>query len=135
MDLVLDANILFSILIRKGKNEDLLFHEDLHIFAPEFLFEEFSKYKDLILKKTNKNEEEFEKLVTILKKKIKIVSNEEIDEYLNQAKRICPDLNDIDYFALALKLKCSIWSNDKELKEKQNIIRVYSTKDLIKMFL
>ena len=46
MDLVIDANIFFSILIRKGKSEDILFQEDLHLFAPEFLFEEFDKYKN-----------------------------------------------------------------------------------------
>ena len=45
MDLVIDANILFSILIKYGNNEDLLFQEDLHVFAPEFLFEEFENIK------------------------------------------------------------------------------------------
>ncbi len=43
MDLVIDANILFSVLIRKGKTEELLFEDDLHLFAPEFIFEEFRK--------------------------------------------------------------------------------------------
>ena len=50
MDLILDANILFSILIKSGKSEEILFQEDLHIFVPEFIFEEFAKYKSLILK-------------------------------------------------------------------------------------
>ena len=49
MDLVIDANILFSILIKSGKTEELLFKEDIHLFAPEFIFEEFEKYKNLIV--------------------------------------------------------------------------------------
>ncbi|MBS3163611.1 hypothetical protein J4427_02885 [Candidatus Woesearchaeota archaeon] len=133
MDLVIDANILFSILIKYENNEDLLFQEDLHIFAPEFLFEEFEKYKSLILEKTEREEKDFDKFLGILKKKIKIIPNEEIELIIEEAKSICPDEKDIDYFALALKLKCGIWSNDKELKE-QNKIKVYSTNDLIQSF-
>jgi len=45
------------------------------------------------------------------------------------AEKISPDPNDLMYFALALKLKCPIWSNDKELK-KQNEVIIYSTEDL-----
>lgn len=41
MDLVVDANILFSVLIKKGKTEELLFKDTIHLFAPEFLFDEF----------------------------------------------------------------------------------------------
>lgn len=133
MDLVIDANILFSILIRKGKTEEILFSEDLHIFAPEFLFEEFNKYTDLVMEKTGRSKQEFEGLVRIIKKRIKTIPNEETEKYIEKAKKISPDKNDADYFALALKLKCPIWSNDKELK-KQEKVTVYSTEDLIKIF-
>lgn len=133
MDMVIDANILFSILIKHGDNEDLLFQEDLHVFAPEFLFEEFEKYKSLILEKTKREEKDFNTFLEILKKKIKVISNEETELFIEEAKFICPDEKDIDYFALALKLKCGIWSNDRALKE-QNIIKVYSTNDLIQLF-
>ncbi len=49
---------------------------------------------------------------------------------MHQAKSICPDPDDIQYFALALKLGCPIWSNDKALKE-QNTVEVISTGELI----
>ena len=132
MDLVIDANVLFSVLIKKGKTEEILFEEDFHIFAPEFIFEEFEKYTNFILNKTERSKEEFDEIVHILKKKIKTIPNEETDKFVYEAKKICPDEKDIDYFALALKMKCPIWSNDKILK-KQNSIRVYSTDDLIRM--
>lgn len=133
MDLVIDANILFAVLIKKGKSEDLFFHEDLHIFAPEFIFEEFEKYKELILDKTERTEEEFVDFINILKKRIKIISNGETEKYLNKAGKILPDNKDGDYFALALRLNCAIWSNDKKLKE-QNKIKIYSTEELAKEF-
>lgn len=133
MDLVVDANILFAILIKEGNTEELLFEEDLHIYAPEFIFEEFDKYKDLILEKTERSAEDFDKLMTLLKKKIKTIPNEETDSFVTEAKKISPDEKDADYVALALKLHCPLWSNDKELRKQSKIV-VYSTEDLLKMF-
>lgn len=134
MDLVIDANVLFSVLIKKGKTEELLFEEDLHVFAPEFIFEEFEKYEGLIMEKTERSKEDFSKLIEILKKHIKTIPSEETEKFIPEAEKICPDKKDTDYFALALKLKCPLWSNDRILKTKQNIIEVYSTEDLMRMF-
>jgi len=108
MDLVIDTNILFSILIKKSRTESLLFEEELHLFAPEFIFEEFEKYADLILDKTKRTRTEFDKLLDIFKQKIKIMPNEETEEIMLQAEKICPDKKDADYFALALRLKCPL---------------------------
>ncbi len=133
MDLVIDANILFSVLIKSGKTEELIFDSDLHLFAPEFIFDEFAKYKEFILTKTERSDLEFEHLLVLLKKCIILVSNEESEKFIAQAKKISPDPHDVDYFALALKMRCAIWSNDKDLK-KQTEVLVYPTEDLVKMF-
>ena len=50
---------------------------------------------------------------------------------MKEAEKITPDKKDVLYFALALKLRCGIWSNDKKLKT-QNKIKIYSTEDLLK---
>ena len=134
MDLIVDANVLFSVLIKKGKTEEIIFETDLHLFSPEFIFNEFEKYKQRILEKTERTPEELEELMDILKKKIKTVPNEETEKFVSDAEKISPDKKDVDYFALALKLKCPIWSQDKALKEKQKEVAVYSTDDLAKMF-
>jgi len=133
MDIIIDANILFSILIKKGKNEEILFEEDLHILAPEFIFQEFDKYRNVLLDKTSRSKKEFNELLNLLKKKIETIPNEETDKFMITAKRICPDEKDVDYFALALKFRCPVWSNDKELKEKQDVVKVYSTEDVMKL--
>jgi predicted nucleic acid-binding protein len=52
---------------------------------------------------------------------------------IKKAEQISPDPDDVMYFATALKLNCSIWSNDKEMK-KQKYVRVYATHDLVKLF-
>ena len=133
MDLVIDANILFSVLIKKGKTEEIIFEEDLHLFTPEFIFEEFTKYEELIREKTERDEGEFERLMDILKRRIKTICNEETEMYIKKAKEISLDEKDVDYIALALKLRCAIWSNDKELKKQKEAL-VYSTEDLVKNF-
>ena len=130
MDLVIDANILFSVLIKKAKTEELLFKDTLHLFAPEFLFDEFEKYRKLIKDKTNRNDRDFDRLMRILREKIKVIPNEETEKFISKAKAICPDEKDVDYFALAMKLNCSVWSNDKALKNQRHI-DVISTEELI----
>ncbi len=132
MDLVIDANILFAICIKSGKTEEIIFSEEIHLFAPEFLFEEFNKYKELLLEKTNRSEEEFYKLLIILRKRITTISNEETERFMDIAKKISPDPKDADYFALALKLNCSIWSNDKRLSE-QKKVSIMSTEYIVKL--
>ena len=133
MDLVVDANILFSVLIKSGKTEDLMFETDIHLFVPEFIFKEFEKYKELIKTKTNRNEQQLSKLIDVLKKRIITIPNEETEKFIKSARKISPDIKDADYFALALKQKCGIWSNDKELK-KQSEIKIYSTSELMAEF-
>jgi predicted nucleic acid-binding protein len=45
--------------------------------------------------------------------------------------RISPDPDDVEYIAVALSIGCVIWSNDKDLKEKQSEVKVFSTADLV----
>jgi len=134
MELVIDANILFAVLIKKGLTEDLIFSNKFKLYAPEFIFKEFKKYEKLILDKTNKGKEEFYEFLNLIKSKIEIISKGEVKDYLKKSREICPDINDVPYFAIALKFKCGIWSNDKELK-KQDVIKVFSTKEVYEIYL
>ncbi|MBI4139691.1 hypothetical protein HY483_01890 [Candidatus Woesearchaeota archaeon] len=133
MDIVIDANILFAILIKSGDTEQLLYQEDLRIYAPEFLFEEFLKYKNLIIQKTQRTEKEFKDILETIKKKIILVPNEETNIFIKEAEKISPDKKDTDYFAIALKLHCPLWSNDKQLKN-QDTIKIYTTAEIRKLF-
>lgn len=131
MDLVVDANILFAALIKDSVTSELMLHEDMHLFAPEFLLKEFEKYKKLIKKKTNRSENEFKIAFDVFERRIVLVPYEEIKPYIKNAKAISPDPKDVAYVALALKLHIALWSNDKNLKMKQKEIVVYSTEDLL----
>ena len=132
MDLVIDANVLFSALIKDSFAYNLLFSDTFHIFTPEYIFTELEKHKDEILEKTERTTEEFFRLVEILKRRIVIVPLEELVPYVEEAEKLTPDPDDMAYFALALKLNCAIWSNDKKLKD-QNKIKIYNTHELSKI--
>ena len=67
--------------------------------------------------------------VLIIESDIAIIPKDETKAFLKKAQQISPDPDDVMYFATALKLQCSIWSNDKKLKD-QNQIPVYSTHDI-----
>ena len=130
MDLVIDANILFAALIKKSITSDILFKHRL--YAPEFIFEEFKKYKEELKQKTQRTDEDFSQLLDLFERKEILIPKEEIDPFIKRAEKISPDQKDVLYIALALRLHASLWSNDKKLKEKQNEITVYTTTDLFK---
>jgi|SRR3989338_2342726 len=130
MELVVDANTVFSALIKISLTSDLIVDNSLMLNSVEFLFVEFEKYREMIKEKTERSDEEFDQFMEILQKKIKLAPYEEIEPFIEEAKSICPDPKDVQYFALALKLKCGIWSNDKKLKQ-QDRVKVYSTGDIL----
>jgi len=131
MKLVVDANILFAALIKEGSTAELLISDKLQLFAPEFLFTEFAKYEELILKKIHRSREEFDQFLDLLKEQITVIPKKEIIPFMDKAEKISPDPKDIVYLALAFALKSSIWSNDKKLKKGQEEITVFSTEELI----
>ena len=132
MELVVDANILFAALIKISATSDLIVDNLLNLSSVEFIFSEFEKYKDLIKEKTERTDEEFERFMEIIQKKIKLIPYEEFKPFMKEAEKISPDPKDTEYLALALKLKCGIWSNDKKLKT-QDKVKIYSTEDLLKI--
>ena len=102
----------------------------MELFAPEFALEEINKYKKHIMNKNNLNNEEFEHIKFNLAIAIKFIPIDEYSKTLKYALKISPDPIDIDFFALAIKLKLPIWSNDAELK-KQNKVEVITTTELM----
>src|SRR3989344_5548593 len=131
--LIIDANVLFSTLIKNSITAKIVFEEEVGLYTPEFIIDEFLKYQDVILEKTSRTKDEFIQTMYLLKDIIAVVPKEEYTEYMAKAEEISPDKKDTMYFALALKLKCGIWSNDKKLK-KQNKIKVLNTKEIIDLF-
>ncbi len=134
MILVLDNNSLFSVINPKSVSAYLFSSIRAEFIAPEFIKSEFEKYKEIILSKSKLSEHEFEIRQKEIEESIEFFEESKYEEFLVKARNNLSDPKDSPYLALALLTNSAIWSNDPHLKE-QSLVPVFTTSDLIKMFL
>ena len=138
MFLVVDAEVIFASLIKRGFTLDLirlLKERGYELVTPEYIFEEVRRKEEKLLKYSKLDVSKLWYLLFLSFKKIKPIPKEEYSEFLEEAKEISP-LEDFPYTALALKYKSlgsdvKIWSNDREFRKMvENKVPVVSTKEL-----
>ncbi len=131
MKLVLDSNIIFSALIKKSTTRDIILSDVFELHAPEYIFSEITKHKELLLNKSKMNDGDFDALLLLLQKHIQLVPKEKYNEKMALAEDILKDIDitDSPFLALALALNCKIWSNDGHFKQ-QDKVEVHTTKEL-----
>ncbi|MBU4352598.1 MAG: hypothetical protein KJ939_05990 [Nanoarchaeota archaeon] len=111
MEVVLDSNVLFRILISQGDILKLMFDIKLVIFAPARLKEEFLNNKEEILKKSGLSESKFNELASIMFDIIKLVSLNEYKQFLPKAKVLLgKHEKDEDFIALCLMKGIKLWT-------------------------
>ncbi|MBU2436878.1 MAG: PIN domain-containing protein, partial [Candidatus Omnitrophica bacterium] len=132
MQLIVDANILVAAFLKAATTRELLFDEEIELFAPEYFAMEISQTikKDKILRRYARlTKEENEELLNFLLEPIKIIPEEEYNSFIEKVKQEIP-ADDAPYLALSLALKIPIWSNDSAFK-KQSLATVYTTPELV----
>ena len=130
MKVVVDTNVLFSFFKKGSKTRRLILNiEALDLVTPSFCIDELNEHKELIREKSKLSDGEFKEVLDDLLIFVKVFSLSEYKEFLSDAKTVSPDPDDIDLFALALKLDCPIWAQEKAFK-KQPRVKVFSTSDL-----
>ncbi|MEK6869158.1 MAG: PIN domain-containing protein [Nanoarchaeota archaeon] len=130
MELVVDTNILYTYFWEKSLARRFLMKMYLKLFSPEFALEEINSNEADILKKTGLSKKEFNDARSNLAIAVEFVPLEEYEKFLKPALKFSPDPNDVDFLALAMKLKLPLWSNDSGLK-KQSKVEILSTLDLL----
>lgn len=131
--LVVDANRIFSALIKRGFTLDLLrmlSKLNIELVVPQYLFEEIEKRENKLLKYSKLSKPELEFVLKLILENLKVFPKSEYEKFFEVAKLLAPHPKDVPYFALALALNCPIWSDEKAFK-KQSKIKVFSTKELI----
>jgi predicted nucleic acid-binding protein len=132
MKLVIDANIVISCLISGGISE-IVFSPKLELYAPELLFTEMRKHKQEIISKSSLLEEDIDLLLLLIEKQVTIVSKIEFLSEILQAEAVLREhKKDIPYVALALHLKCPIWSYEKRLDNIKGI-EIFTTQEIINL--
>lgn len=137
MDVVIDANELFSCIIAFGKGLnsktiEIFFDDRIKLHAPTKLLEELKNNEKELAEKSSLSVSEYEVFLAILKLRISFAPLEEFGAKLREAEPLIPHLKDIEYFALALKLNAKLWSQEKAFK-KQTRIEIVSTNELFDM--
>jgi len=136
MIFVIDSNIIFSGLIKDGKTREILLTSILKFYIPERVLDEIKTHKELIIKKSNLLQEEFELLFDLLISKISVVSIANYQNYMNEALDIMGhiDKDDSPFIALALSIENDgIWSDDLHFK-KQSRVKIWTTEEVVKLF-
>lgn len=132
MRFVVDSNVLFTFFWKTSVSHKLFQNSQLELFSPEFALEEIKKYSEDIMKKAKISKGDFNSIRKKLVETINFISIEKYAEFLSEAYKISPDKNDVDFVALSLKLRCSIWSNDAIMKNQTNF-KVLNTKEVIEL--
>ena len=139
MRLLVDTNIIFSALLKKGsKNLDIIMNDRVEVFIPKFLIIEIFKHKEKIMRVSKLSEDEVIESLYLILKYCTVMNDEDIPgEILNQAFQYVKEIDpkDVVFVAAAITLDARLWSGDKKLinglKDK-NINIFIQTKDLIR---
>jgi len=133
MKLVIDTNVLFSFFRKDSTTRRLILNfEILELSTPSFCLDELREHRELVCEKSALSDQEFEEALNALSIFVRVFPHNEYKEFMRDARDISPDTDDIDLFALALKLGCPIWSEDGRLKD-QSKVKVFSTRELIEL--
>ncbi len=127
----MDTNCLISALIFPGKSRELICSFGFSLYAPEEIIKETLTHKEEIIKKSGISEDDFTLLINILLSKIKIIPETEFKLFKGNVSSLVKHPEDAPFMALALSKNIPLWSDDKALKQ-QSVVKVFSTKELIK---
>ena len=133
MKVILYVNVILSAFIRDSTTIKIILNSEFDLYFPEPSLHKIRKYKSYILGKAGLTEEEYDKIMAILFKYVKLVPTEEIEKNWNESKEIMEyiDPEDVVFIATALSLPDSvIWSDDRHF-EKQDKVKVLKTKQMI----
>lgn len=128
--LAADANVILSAVAGKAALRVFLM-EGIEIVTTEFNVGEVREYIGVIAEKYGLSEEILESQLKLLP--LLIYQQKFYADFLDKAsKRLAEsDVDDVELLALSLKLKVSVWSNDRHFQHSG--VEVYSTAKLLKI--
>ena len=122
-------------MIRTSVTRKIIVNSIFDLYTPEYTFSEIEKNLNYISNKNSLTLNDNNKVLEILSNYIHVFDAEFYIDYLGDAGRIIGkiDEKDIPYIALALAINNDgIWTNDEHF-QKQDEIKVWKTKEIIKL--
>ena len=121
MKIVIDTNIIFSLLINKNlKLLDTFTAEKHQFYMPTYAVIELFNHKEKIVKYTKMTKEEVTEFLYRILSRITIINDTTISEKaIKQAYNLVRevDIKDLPFVALAIELNAYLWTGDKKLQE------------------
>ncbi len=133
MKVIVDTNILISALIKNSTTRKIIMESGLRFYYPSIAMQEIEKYKTIILEKSGLSNRSYHEILEAILNYIILVPQEIITPFVKEAERIMGNIDKKDVIFIALALAISnngIWSEDGDFK-KQNMIRVWTTKEIL----
>ncbi len=135
MKLIVDTNRIIAALIKDGLARAIVSSKNIEFYTPDYVLDEVKKHFDYIIRKSGMTKENIELLFLLFMQNIRTILDKEIKVKIKEAIKIMKDIdiNDAPILACALAMpNDGIWTEDKHF-EQQNIIKVWKTKDLMRL--
>lgn len=138
MKFIVDSNVLFTFFWKDSILRHVL-EKPVALFSLEYALSEINMHASEIIKKSKTSEDIFNKQKVELALHVHFISLKEYASCITKAVSLAKQyskkdynsfIKDIDFYALALKTGCPIWTND-DLFKKQKEILVFDTKEII----
>lgn len=130
---MVDANVLFSALLRDGATRHLLLFAPLDLVTPATIWQEFQRNRDYLVKKSEATPEAFDLLLERMQARIGEIPLAVLRTHLKEAeKRLGPnDKLDAPYVAASIAVKGILWTQDQRLVRKAGVDAI-TTPQLLK---
>jgi predicted nucleic acid-binding protein len=135
MRLVIDTNRIVAALIKSSVTREIILCDKFELFSPDYILTEIDDNREYLIKKAKINVKEFEEILITLLNHIFLVPFDDFKDKYFEALKIMNNIDpdDTPFLALGLSSKLDgIWTEDKDF-DKQKKLKIYSTKDLLKL--
>ena len=130
MELLIDANILFSLMNPSSVTSQIFQERNFRLFAPKFILSELDEHEGECQKKSHLSKEAFQQRKVLIQSRLSFIDVQTYKSLLKRAIKLIPDLDDVPYLACALSQNLPLWSNDSHFKQ-QSLIPVLTTRELL----
>ena len=137
MLLVVDTNIIVSSLIKGSVTREILLNADIIFVVPEWVHTEIKKHQEYIARKAGLNQDELIQFIEEVFQVVQTIPFSKYKSHIDEGVNIIGDVDkdDAPFIALVMALGADgIWTNDKDF-EKQDEVKIWKTKDLVKKFI
>lgn len=121
MRIVVDTNIVFSAILNTNSQIAKILlqpRSKLNFYSTQQLLSEINEHKLKIKRISNYSDDELERVITLITKRIRFINIKLIPKEVYQKTEsmlIDIDIDDTEFVALAEHIKAKLWSGDKEL--------------------